>query len=212
MFGQQHDIHYLSFYKRSTSNLLVVFFDIILYDDLCDTDLICGTKIRLKIIILNIPLPTKRHPVNNEKQIKYDTLYMDVAYRISEMSHCNRRKVGAVVVDSNNIISFGWNGTPAGHCNQCEDDNNITYPTVLHAEHNAIKKIENNPQSGEAITLFVTTIPCLQCAELITKFGIKRVVYEETYRLQDGLDHLLRHGVVVEQITTQKITNNYNKG
>jgi dCMP deaminase len=141
--------------------------------------------------------------VNKEKQKKYDTMYMDVARRISEMSHCNRRQVGAIIVSSGNIISFGWNGQPAGTPNGCEDDNNVTFPTVIHAEHNAIKKIQDTPPMGDAATLFVTMNPCLICAEIITNFGIKRVVYEERYRFHDGIDYLIQNGVVVEQITTQ---------
>lgn len=128
---------------------------------------------------------------------------MDVARRISEMSHCSRRRVGAIVVEAGNIISFGWNGQPAGAPNGCEDSDNVTHPSVIHAEHNAIKKIKNRIPTGEAVTLFVTTVPCLSCAELIIQFGIGRVVYEETYRLQDGIEHLLQHGVVVEHVTTQ---------
>ena len=146
--------------------------------------------------------------MNIQKQHKYDTMYMDVAHRISEMSYCDRRKVGAIVVESGNIISFGWNGQPANTPNRCEDETNTTYPTVIHAEHNAIEKIRHTSLAGKQATLFVTLMPCAACADKIIEFGIRRVVYRDKYRLLDGIERLVHNGVIVEQLVEQ----NNNKG
>lgn len=132
-----------------------------------------------------------------EKLAKYNNMYMDVAYRISLMSHCIRCKVGAILVHDGNIISIGWNGTPENTCNQCEDDTNTTLDTVLHAELNCLRKIQNHSCLPNS-TLFVTTAPCLPCADEIMARGIKHVVYGELYRLPDGVNRLIQHGVTVE--------------
>ncbi|HCE47675.1 MAG TPA: CMP deaminase [Prevotellaceae bacterium] len=122
-----------------------------------------------------------------EKQHKLDERYLRMARIWSENSHCNRLKVGALIVKNNMIISDGFNGTPSGFDNTCEDENNITVPYVLHAEANAITKIARSHNSSDGATLYVTASPCLECAKLIIQSGIKRVVYGEKYRLDDGL-------------------------
>ena len=122
-----------------------------------------------------------------EKQHKLDERYLRMAGIGSENSHGNRLKVGALIVKNNMIISDGFNGTPSGFDNTCEDENNITVPYVLHAEANAITKIARSHNSSDGATLYVTASPCLECAKLIIQSGIKRVVYGEKYRLDDGL-------------------------
>lgn len=129
-------------------------------------------------------------------------MYMDVARRISQMSHCTRSQVGAIIVQADNIVSFGWNGQPAGFPNKCEaDDEDVTLPTVLHAEDNAIKKIQDTPHLGKAATLYLTMTPCRKCAEKIFNFGITRVVFQHDYRLTDGAEFLRQHGVIVDQLS-----------
>ncbi|KAA6324464.1 dCMP deaminase [termite gut metagenome] len=115
----------------------------------------------------------------------------------SENSYCQRRKVGALIVKSNMIISDGYNGTPSGFENVCEDENNITKPYVLHAEANAITKIARSNNSSDGATLYVTASPCIECAKLIIQAGIIRVVYSEQYRLEDGINLLQRAGIEV---------------
>ena len=118
----------------------------------------------------------------------------------AENSYCTRRKVGALIVKDKMIISDGYNGTPAGFENICEDDNGVTKPYVLHAEANAITKIARSNNCSEGATLYVTASPCIECAKLIIQAGIKRVVYGEKYRLTDGVDLLERAGVKVEYL------------
>lgn len=132
-----------------------------------------------------------------DKQKKRDYLYMRMAKTWSENSYCERRQVGAILVKDNMIISDGYNGTPSGFENKCEDDNNVSKPYVLHAEANAITKIARSHNSSEGATLYVTTSPCMECSKLIIQAGIKRVVYEEEYRICDGLDILRRAGIEV---------------
>jgi dCMP deaminase len=130
-----------------------------------------------------------------EKQRLLDNRYLRMAHIWSENSYCKRRKVGALVVKDKTIISDGYNGTPSGFENVCEDENNVTKPYVLHAEANAITKLARSTNSGEGATLYVTASPCIECAKLIIQAGIKRVVYGEKYRLDDGLRLLQRAGV-----------------
>lgn len=132
-----------------------------------------------------------------DKQQKRDYLYMRMAKTWSENSYCQRRQVGALIVKENMIISDGYNGTPSGFENHCEDDNNVSKPYVLHAEANAITKVARSHNSSEGATLYVTTSPCMECSKLIIQSGIKRVVYEEEYRINDGLDILRRAGIEV---------------
>ena len=118
----------------------------------------------------------------------------------AENSYCTRRKVGALVVKDNMIISDGYNGTPTGFENVCEDDNNVSKPYVLHAEANAITKLARSANSSEGATLYVTASPCIECAKLIIQSGIRRVVYSDEYRLTDGIDLLRRAGIECEKV------------
>ena len=113
----------------------------------------------------------------------------------SENSYCHRRKVGALLVKDKMIISDGFNGTPSGFPNVCEDDSDTTFPYVLHAEANAITKVARSNNSSEGSTLYVTASPCLECSKLIIQSGIRRVVFSELYRITDGLDLLRRAGI-----------------
>lgn len=135
-----------------------------------------------------------------EKQLKFDVNYMRIAKIWSENSRCNRNRVGAILVKGGMIISDGYNGTPAGFENECEDDFGKTKPCVLHAEANAITKIAKSTNSSEGSTLYVTTSPCIECAKLIVQAGIKRVVYEEPYRINDGLQLLEKANIEIVQL------------
>ena len=115
----------------------------------------------------------------------------------AENSYCKRRQVGAIIVKDKMIISDGYNGTPSGFENICEDDNGLTKPYVLHAEANAITKIARSGNNSDGATLYVTAAPCIECAKLIIQAGIKRVVYSEEYRLKDGIELLQRAGIEV---------------
>ena len=133
----------------------------------------------------------------NEKQLTLDKRYIRMAGIWAENSYCARRQVGALIVKNQRIISDGYNGTPSGFENICEDENNVTKPYVLHAEANAITKIARSNNSSDGATLYVTASPCIECAKLIIQSGIKRVVYSEKYRLEDGLELLKRAGIEV---------------
>ena len=115
----------------------------------------------------------------------------------AENSYCQRRQVGALIVKDNMIISDGYNGTPVGFENVCEDDNGVTHPYVLHAEANAITKIARSGNNSNGATLYVTDSPCIECAKLIIQAGIKRVIYGRAYRLTDGIDLLRRANIEV---------------
>ncbi|MFV0472535.1 MAG: dCMP deaminase family protein [Paludibacteraceae bacterium] len=130
-----------------------------------------------------------------EKQTLLDKRYMRMAWIWAENSYCERRKVGALLVKNKMIISDGYNGTPSGFENKCEDENNISKPYVLHAEANAITKVARSHNSSEGATLYVTASPCMECSKLIIQAGIKRVVYGEKYRVTDGLDLLQKAGI-----------------
>ena len=134
------------------------------------------------------------------KQYRLDLRYMRMARIWAENSYCQRRQVGALVVKNKAIISDGYNGTPSGFENICEDDNNVTKPYVLHAEANAITKLARSHNSSDGATLYVTASPCIECAKLIIQSGIKRVVYAEHYRLEDGINLLKRANIKVEYI------------
>ena len=131
---------------------------------------------------------------------KFDSRYLEMAAIWAKNSYCKRRQVGALIVKDRMIISDGYNGTPSGFENICEDENGITKPYVLHAEANAISKVAKSGNSSEGSTLYVTASPCLECAKLIIQAGIKRVVYRDEYRLTDGIDLLKRAGIEVEKI------------
>ena len=132
-----------------------------------------------------------------DKQLDLDRRYIRMASIWAENSYCVRRKVGALIVKGKMIISDGYNGTPSGFENVCEDENNLTKPYVLHAEANAITKIARSNNSSEDATMYVTASPCIECAKLIIQAGIKRVVYSEHYRLEDGIELLKRAGIEV---------------
>lgn len=130
-----------------------------------------------------------------EKQKIFDKRYIEMALIWARNSYCQRRKVGALIVKGRMIISDGYNGTPAGFENVCEDENNLTKPYVLHAEANAITKVAKSNNSSEDSTLYVTTSPCMECSKLIIQSGIKRVVFCNKYHNTDGLDLLRRAGI-----------------
>ncbi|NMA73601.1 MAG: dCMP deaminase family protein [Bacteroidales bacterium] len=132
-----------------------------------------------------------------EKQQALDSRYMRMATIWAENSYCIRRKVGALIVKDKMIISDGYNGTPSGFENICEDENHKTKPYVLHAEANAITKIARSNNSSDGATLYVTAAPCIECSKLIIQAGIKRVVYGEQYRLDDGIKLLERANIEV---------------
>ena len=131
------------------------------------------------------------------KQLRFDLRYLEMARIWAQNSYCQRRQVGALVVKNGMIISDGYNGTPSGFQNICEDDNDVTLPYVLHAEANAITKLARSSNNSEGATIYITASPCIECAKLIIQAGIKRVVYGEKYRLTDGINLLERAGIEV---------------
>lgn len=135
--------------------------------------------------------------IREEKQHKFDKHYLEMAAIWAKNSYCKRRQVGALLVKDKMIISDGFNGTPSGFENQCEDENDVTKPYVLHAEANAITKVAKSGNSSEGATLYITTSPCIECAKLIIQSGIKRVVYAEEYRKAEGVELLKRANVEV---------------
>ena len=139
-----------------------------------------------------------------QKQRQFDLRYLQMARVWAENSYCVRRKVGALIVKDNMIISDGYNGTPAGFENVCEDDMGKTKPYVLHAEANAITKIARSGNNSQDSTLYVTDSPCIECAKLIIQAGIKRVLYKRAYRLTDGVDLLLKAGIEVTHMPSEE--------
>ena len=135
-----------------------------------------------------------------EKQRLLDERYMRMARIWAENSYCKRRQVGALLVKKKMIISDGYNGTPSGFENNCEDENNVSLPYVLHAEANAITKVARSNNSSDGATLYVTASPCIECAKLIIQAGIVRVVYGEEYRIRDGIELLRQAGIQVDFI------------
>ena len=131
----------------------------------------------------------------NSKQLKYDKAYLRMAREWAKLSHCERKQVGALIVKGRMIISDGFNGTPTGFDNCCEDDDKITKWEVLHAEANAILKVAASTQSSSGATLYITLSPCKQCSKLIHQAGIKRVVYADAYKDTSGLEFLKKAGV-----------------
>ena len=130
---------------------------------------------------------------------KFDHSYLQMAEVWAQNSYCKRRKVGALIVKDKMIISDGYNGTPSGFENVCEDEDGVTKPYVLHAEANAITKVAKSGNSSAGATLYVTASPCMECSKLIIQSGITRVVYRDAYRLMDGIELLKRAGIEVEQ-------------
>lgn len=139
----------------------------------------------------------------SKKQLKYDKAYLKMAKEWGKLSHCKRKKVGALIVKDRMIISDGYNGTPSGFENCCEDDSGLTKWYVLHAEANAILKVASSTQSCRGATLYITLSPCRQCSKLIHQAGIKRVVYIDNYRDTSGIDFLKKAGVQVIQIPNE---------
>ena len=138
------------------------------------------------------------------KQLELDMRYIRMAKIWAENSYCERRKVGALIVKDKMIISDGYNGTPSGFENICEDENNVTKPYVLHAEANAITKIARSNNSSDGATMYVTDAPCIECAKLIIQAGIKRLVYSKEYRVEDGINLLKRTGIEVIYLNPDK--------
>ncbi|WP_311490961.1 dCMP deaminase family protein [uncultured Alloprevotella sp.] len=135
-----------------------------------------------------------------EKQTDLDKRYLRMARIWAENSYCKRRQVGALIVKDKMIISDGYNGTPSGFENVCEDENNVTKSYVLHAEANALTKIARSGNNSDGATMYVTDEPCIECAKLIIQSGICRVIYARDYRLHDGVELLKRAGIVVKHL------------
>jgi len=138
--------------------------------------------------------------MEDKKLNKYDKAYLRIAKEWSQLSYCKRKQVGAIIVKDRMIISDGYNGTPSGFENCCEDEEGLTRWDVLHAEANAILKVARSTQSCEGATLYITLSPCKECSKLIHQSGIKRVVYHNGYRDDSGLQFLTKAGIEVEQI------------
>ena len=136
-----------------------------------------------------------------EKQLKFDKAYLRIAREWGKLSHCKRKQVGALIVKDRMIISDGYNGTPTGFENYCEDDEGYTKWYVLHAEANAILKVASSTQSCQGATLYITMSPCKECSKLIHQAGIKRLVYEVGYKDSTGLDFLKKAGIDLHQVT-----------
>jgi dCMP deaminase len=138
--------------------------------------------------------------MKDKKQNKYDKAYLRIATEWSKLSYCKRKQVGAIIVRDRMIISDGYNGTPSGFENCCEDEEGLTQWYVLHAEANAILKVARSTQSCDNATLYITLSPCKECSKLIHQSGIKRVVYQNGYRDTSGIDFLVKAGIEVSQI------------
>lgn len=140
-----------------------------------------------------------------DKQLRYDKAYLRMAYEWANLSYCQRKKVGAIIVKNRMIISDGYNGTPSGFDNSCEDDEGNTQWYVLHAEANAILKCATSTQSAEGATLYITLSPCKDCSKLILQAGIKRIVYIKQYKDTSGLEFLEKSEIDVQQITEEEL-------
>jgi dCMP deaminase len=139
--------------------------------------------------------------MQKKKQLKFDKAYLRIAREWSKLSHCNRKQVGALIVKDRMIISDGYNGTPTGFENPCEDEEGYTKWYVLHAEANAILKVAGSTQSCAGATLYITMSPCKECSKLIHQSGIKRLVYHIDYKDNSGIDFLEKAGVEIQQIS-----------
>ena len=138
--------------------------------------------------------------MEEKKQKKYDIAYLKMALEWAKLSHCKRRQVGALIVKDKMIISDGYNGTPTGFENICEDDENYTKWYVIHAEANAIMKVSASTQSSKGATLYITLSPCKECSKLIFQSGINRLVYHTEYKDRSGLDFLIKSGIEISHI------------
>ncbi len=139
--------------------------------------------------------------MQKEKQLKFDKAYLRIANEWGKLSHCKRKQVGALIVKDRMIISDGYNGTPTGFENYCEDDEGYTKWYVLHAEANAILKVASSTQSCQGATLYITMSPCKECSKLIHQAGITRIVYEIGYKDNTGLEFLEKAGIELNQVT-----------
>lgn len=142
-----------------------------------------------------------------DKQLKFDLSYLRMAGIWAKNSYSKRLQVGALLVKDRMIISDGYNGTPSGFENVCEDENGATKPYVLHAEANAITKVAKSNNSSDGATLYITASPCVECAKLIIQSGVKRVVYRDAYRIDDGIKLLQRANIQVDRISAEEIEN-----
>jgi|TARA_R110002051_G_scaffold154488_1_gene226643 dCMP deaminase len=145
--------------------------------------------------------------MENKKQKKYDTAYLRMAKEWGKLSYCKRKQVGAIIVKDRMIISDGYNGTPTGFENSCEDGEGYTKWYVLHAEANAISKVASSTQSCEGSTLYITLSPCKECSKLIHQSGIKRVVYQNAYKDDSGLQFLEKAGVVITHMPIEEFSS-----
>ncbi len=136
----------------------------------------------------------------DKKQEKYDRAYLRMAKEWAKLSHCKRKQVGSLIVKNNTIVSDGYNGTPSGFTNACEDEEGNTHWYVLHAEANAILKVAKSTQNAEGATLYVTLSPCKECSKLIIQAGIKRVVFLDQYKDDSGIQFLKEFGIDVKHI------------
>ncbi len=143
--------------------------------------------------------------IPSTKQLLYDKAYLRMAKEWAELSYCERKKVGAIIVKNRMIISDGYNGTPSGFENCCEDDKGLTHWYVLHAEANAILKCATSTQSAEGATLYITMSPCKECSKLILQAGIKRIVYINHYKDDAGLMFLSKSNIEIQQITEEEL-------
>lgn len=139
--------------------------------------------------------------MTEERQQQFKKTYINIATEVSNLSRCNRKKVGSIIVKDGNILGFGFNGTPSGEDNCCEDENNVTKPNVIHAEDNLIRKIKDEGKCMKGSSIFITLAPCIDCAELIIENGITNVYYMEDYRCSKGLNHLIKNNIKVEKVT-----------
>jgi dCMP deaminase len=141
----------------------------------------------------------------NQKQFRYDSAYLRMAQQWSKLSHCQRKQVGAIIVKDEMVISDGYNGTPAGFDNCCEDDEGNTHWYVLHAEANAILKVAKSTNNCKGATLYLTLSPCKDCSKLVLQAGINRVVFINAYKDTEGVDFLKSAGVDVSQIELENL-------
>jgi len=162
-----------------------------------------GRTFGQKHIVYNLKTAGMELTTYEKKQFLLDQRYLKMALIWAQNSYCKRRQVGALLVKDKMIISDGYNGTPSGFENNCEDQNNLTFPYVLHAEANAITKVAKSNNSSEGATLYVTSSPCIECSKLIIQAGIKRVVFYDSYRLEDGINLLKQAHIEVLQINLE---------
>lgn len=173
-----------------------------------NTSSFTGVPVRPRPRVLSLPrggiffnITTMMNLTSSEKQRQFDKHYLEMASVWSKNSYCKRRRVGALIVKDKMIISDGFNGTPEGFENDCEDENNVTKTYVLHAEANAITKVAKSGNNSLGATLYVTTSPCIECSKLIIQSGIKRVVYLNKYHNTEGLDLLVRANIEIVNLS-----------